>query len=147
MDKKDEIILQQLEVIRSMSENSLRRMNDDFWGAPKKETTKKDASGTSAGAAEKDEKKAPPTATNGGEGGEGKEEELPPPEKIEDLRAELDSYIGLAEVKKEVGNLINMATVFKRRQEAGLPNTDFSLHLVFTGNPGTGKSATRSCVK
>ncbi len=136
MDKKDEIILRQLDVIRSMSENSLNRMNEDFWGTPRMS----DASKPGGGAAAKDEKKEPPTATSKGEGGEKKEEELPPPEKIEDLKAELDSYIGLAEVKKEVNNLINMATVFKRRQDAGLPTTDFSLHMVFTGNPGTGKT-------
>ena len=124
MDKKDEIILQQLEVIRTMSENNLKRVGADFWGAPQA----------------RDEKKAPPTATSGGEGGEKKDEELPPPEDIKDLKAELDGYIGLADVKKEVTNLINMATVFKRRQEAGLPTTDFSLHMVFTGNPGTGKT-------
>ena len=34
MDKKDEIILQQLDVIRSMSENNLRKMGSDFWGTP-----------------------------------------------------------------------------------------------------------------
>ena len=34
MDKKDEIILQQLDVIRSMTENGLKRMNTDFWGNP-----------------------------------------------------------------------------------------------------------------
>ena len=141
MDKKDEIILRQLEVIRSMSENNLRRMGTDFWGAPKTggATTNADAPKADEAAA-KDDKKTPPTAANGGEGGAEKAEELPPPENIDDLRAELDSYIGLAEVKQEVTNLINMATVFKRRQEAGLPTTDFSLHLVFTGNPGTGKT-------
>ena len=44
MDKKDEIILQQLDVIRSMTENGLRRMNSDFWGnpQPKKEVPKKE---------------------------------------------------------------------------------------------------------
>ena len=34
MDKKDEIILQQLDVIRTMTQNSLNRMGSDFWGAP-----------------------------------------------------------------------------------------------------------------
>ena len=134
MDKKDEIILRQLDVIRSMSQNSLKRMNEDFWGMPGAPKN-----GATSGAAEERDKKAP-TATSGGEAPAKKEEELPPPEKIEDLRAELDSYIGLAEIKREVSNLINMATVFKRRQEAGLPTTDFSLHMVFTGNPGTGKT-------
>ena len=130
MDKKDEIILRQLDVIRSMSQSSLSRMNSDFWGAPKPAEPRKE---------EKAEK--PRTDTAGGEPEAAKkEEELPPPEKIEDLRAELDSYIGLAEIKREVNNLINMATVFKRRQENDLPTTDFSLHMVFTGNPGTGKT-------
>ena len=130
MDKKDEIILRQLDVIRSMSQSNLSRMNSDFWGTPKPAAPKKEEP------AEK-----PRTDTTGGEPeAVKKEEELPPPEKIEDLRAELDSYIGLAEIKREVNNLINMATVFKRRQENDLPTTDFSLHMVFTGNPGTGKT-------
>ena len=34
MDKKDQIILQQLDVIRSMTENNVRRMGSDFWGTP-----------------------------------------------------------------------------------------------------------------
>ena len=130
MDKKDEIILQQLDVIRTMSENSLKRMTSDFWGAPL----------SGGGKTPDTEKKdTPPTAANGGEAPK-KEVEAAPPEKIEDLKAELDTYIGLDEVKREVANLINMATVFKRREAAGLPNTDFSLHMVFTGNPGTGKT-------
>lgn len=134
MDKKDEIILQQLDVIRTMSENNLKRMTSDFWGAP-----------LSGGNSKKDapvpEKNTPPTATSGGEVPKNENEvEVAPPEKIEDLKAELDTYIGLGEIKREVSNLINMATVFKRREEAGLPNTDFSLHMVFTGNPGTGKT-------
>ena len=132
MDKKDQIILQQLEVIRSMSEKNLSQMNSDFWGAP--------ASNRPA-APREDDKNLTPTATSGGNAEPAKkEEEVPPPEKIEDLRAELDSYIGLGEIKREVNNLINMATVFQRRKENDLPNTDFSLHMVFTGNPGTGKT-------
>lgn len=131
MDKKDEIILQQLDVIRTMSENNLKRMTSDFWGAPS-------VGGKTPDTAKKD---TPPTATSGGEAEKNTDEaEVAPLEKVEDLKAELDTYIGLGEIKREVSNLINMATVFKRREDAGLPNTDFSLHMVFTGNPGTGKT-------
>ena len=141
MDKKDEIILQQLDVIRTMTQNSLNRMGSDFWGAPltpdapRSAAPKANAPGRTDGA--KPEKTAASTGAD-----EKKEEAapLPPPEKIEDLKAELDGYVGLGEVKREVNNLINMATVFKRREEMGLPNADFSLHMVFTGNPGTGKT-------
>ena len=40
MDKKDQIILQQLDVIRSMTENNVRRMGSDFWGTPFQEVGK-----------------------------------------------------------------------------------------------------------
>ena len=137
MDKKDQIILQQLDVIRSMTENNVRRMGSDFWGTPFESVGK-----TPAAPAGKDaEKNTPPTAdAKPGDSVPDKAEELPPPEKIEDLLAELDSYIGLKVVKDEVHDLINMVQVYKLREQHGLPTTDMSLHMVFTGNPGTGKT-------
>ena len=143
MDKKDKIILQQLDVIRSMTENNMKRMNSDFWGTPFENVTSDVPKAPASPAApdhSQSEKKTPPTATSSPSGGAPAEEELPPPEKIEDLLAELDTYIGLAVVKQEVRDLINMVQVYKLREQHGLPTTDMSLHMVFTGNPGTGKT-------
>lgn len=53
---------------------------------------------------------------------------------------EFDELIGLKSVKKEVGDIINFATVQKMRKGKKLPTTSVSYHLVFTGNPGTGKT-------
>ena len=142
MDKKDQIILQQLDVIRSMTENSMKRMNSDFWGTPFENVGKEPVTPAAPAAPGQGEEKknTPPTATAKPGDGKPAEEELPPPEKMEDLMAELDSYIGLGAVKEEVHNLINMVQVYKLRREHDLPTTDMSLHMVFTGNPGTGKT-------
>ena len=140
MDKKDKIILQQLDVIRSMTENNMKRMNSDFWGTPFENITGDAPKSPAAPAKDAEKKNTPPTATAKPGDEKPAEEELPPPEKIEDLLAELDSYIGLGVVKEEVHNLINMVQVYKLRQQHDLPTTDMSLHMVFTGNPGTGKT-------
>ena len=105
MDKKDSIILQQLEVIRSMTENNLKRMDNDFWGTPFANVGKSDApAAPGSGEARKDQ---PPTSDGNEKEPEVREEELPP-EPIEDLLAELDSYIGLEAIKEEVRNLIKV---------------------------------------
>lgn len=134
MDKKDEIILQQLDVIRSMTEQNLRSMNADFWGTPLSPADK-----TPEKAPDKTPEKAPDKKSGGPEQQTEAPEPLPK-EDMKDLQAELDSYIGLQTVKEEVHNLINMASVYQLRRQHDLPTTDMSLHLVFTGNPGTGKT-------
>lgn len=48
--------------------------------------------------------------------------------------------MGLEDVKKEVHSLVNLIHVRKLREEKGLPSNDMSYHMVFTGNPGTGKT-------
>ena len=134
MDQKDKIILQQLDVIRSMTENGMKRMNSDFWGAP---AAPQAPAAPKAPTPEAGGKKA---AVSTGQKEAEPKGELPPPEKMEDLLKELDSYIGLDVVKDEVRSLINMVQVYKLRREHDLPTTDMSLHMVFTGNPGTGKT-------
>ena len=135
MDRKDEIILQQMDLIRSMTERNLRSMDTDFWGTPLMDG-KPANQPRKPEKSEKPEKPTPQTQTEVPE----EKEEIPPKEKIEDLLAELDSYVGMDAIKAEVRSLINMVQVYKLRREHDLPTTDMSLHMVFSGNPGTGKT-------
>ena len=116
MDRKDEIIRLQMNVIQQMTRNNLTRLADDLWGA------------------------AQPLAQAAGSPKPSGEAEAQAPEDLEVLKQELHEYIGLSSVKSEVESLINLVTVQKLRRENGLPADDLSLHMVFSGNPGTGKT-------
>ncbi|MBW3572691.1 MAG: AAA family ATPase, partial [Gemmatimonadetes bacterium] len=64
----------------------------------------------------------------------------PPPLDLNELMAKLHRLIGLEKVKKEVETLTNLVRVNRMRQERKLPVPPLSLHMAFTGNPGTGKT-------
>lgn len=133
MDRKEEIIQLQMEIIQQMTSNNLKRLSDDLWGLPTLQTEmgveeSTEASDTIHGAAQTSQAQAEPKA------------EEQPPEDIQALKKELNEYIGLNSVKKEVESLINLVTVQCLRKQNDLPVEDLSLHMVFSGNPGTGKT-------
>ena len=61
-------------------------------------------------------------------------------ESVEEVLAELDSLVGLEEVKSEVRKIVNLAKVNEARRAQGLKVPPMTYHMVFTGNPGTGKT-------
>lgn len=60
--------------------------------------------------------------------------------KLEELLENLNALTGLSSVKHQVNSLVNLIRVQKMRENQGMKTTDVSKHMVFMGNPGTGKT-------
>ncbi|MFI8006975.1 right-handed parallel beta-helix repeat-containing protein [Streptomyces sp. NPDC086010] len=79
-------------------------------------------------------------AVAGGTGTPADGRETAAAELLPELLSELERLVGLEGVKREVASMAKVMQMVKRRQEAGLQPPPLSRHLIFAGNPGTGKT-------
>lgn len=133
--RKEEIVRLQSQIIREMAGENLRRVGADLWGPTPDETTPDTPPPGFPAVPDPFAKEEAKPAQS-----QEKKEDAPPRENIEDLKKELNDYIGLDLIKKEVDSLINLVTVYALRRQHDLPTEELSLHMVFSGNPGTGKT-------
>lgn len=60
--------------------------------------------------------------------------------EFEDIQKEMDEIIGLKNVKDYIYSLKDMIAISQKRVSQGLKGSEVSMHMIFTGNPGTGKT-------
>jgi hypothetical protein len=97
--------------------------------------------GTAANVPAQDVEAKPPAAEAAqGHTGQPAAKKEPEPKTLDELLAELDALIGLTEVKAEIHRQAAVLRVETLRSKAGLKSPTITRHLIFVGNPGTGKT-------
>jgi Cdc6-like AAA superfamily ATPase len=140
-DYTDRAELVAIEQFRSMLLGAIRRGSIDTTAAPPQEARPPGAEAPDAPSAERSHDAGPPAAAATEAAAEAEAEEpLPPPRPLDELLHELDGLVGMAAVKAEVKLVANLIRVQQLRRERGLKVLEQSHHLIFTGNPGTGKT-------
>ncbi len=147
MDTKKD--LERLEKLNNMQKDLLGSMYSDFFGTG---TARTGTSTSSTSTTDKNENKSEDAIKNAKDAIEEAKalvasgpdiepaEEKTETEPEEDPMETLDKLIGLTTIKEDVKELTAFVKVQKARQDQGLKSVPVSLHLVFTGNPGTGKT-------
>lgn len=131
-----------LHQVRSQAKSRIEQMRHQLLGDTNNRTTNDTAPDTTSDtpADTPQAKTADSTAdASGGEEAEGSAD-VEAVRDAETILAELDQLIGLDDVKEEVRLVADLLIVNQLRAERGMATTDVSYHLVFTGNPGTGKT-------
>lgn len=131
IDRQDIDVSKVAGLIKAMSDETGKKSEPDSGTAQK---TKKAGATDSAGTNKQSVHSESPVEP------QPEDAEPEPEESLEELLEKLNSLIGLTAVKKEVEQIINLIKMQKKGEEFGVKLPPLSLHLVFFGNPGTGKT-------